>query len=89
MVDKSDAISTRRAVMLERRDQMLLNIERRPLWQLRAVRDGRDPVDCPGLTCPVLKWDDPFWDAQGPWVCKRADCRCSVRAYGPNEAPMQ
>lgn len=71
--------------MRERRAQMLLNIAYRPLWQLRAVRDGRDPPKCPGLNYPVYQWDDPFWATNGPWVCKRAGCRCAIRAYRLDE----
>jgi hypothetical protein len=84
----SGVVGARQVIMLERRDQMLLNVVRRPLWQLRAVRDGRDPLDCPGLTYPVFQWNDSFWDTQGPWTCKRPDCRCSVRAYGLEETPI-
>jgi hypothetical protein len=87
-ISNSGLVGTRHAIMLERRDQMLRNVARRPLWQLRAVRDGRDPEGCPGLTYPVLPWDDSFWDTQGPWICRRPDCRCSVRAYGLEEIPM-
>ena len=82
-------MSDRRALMRERQQQMLLNTDYRPLWQLRAVCDGRDPKGCPGLTCPVYRWDDPFWKKNGPWVCRKKDCRCSVRPYRLDEIPMQ
>ena len=80
---------SRQGLMRERHSQMLLNIKFRPIWQLRAVRDGRDPPDCPGLTYPVYRWDDVFWKKNGPWVCERVGCRCSVRPYAPDEEPMK
>jgi hypothetical protein len=81
-------MTARHTLMRERRDQMLQSKETRPLWQLRAVRDGRDPPSCPGLAYPVLRWDDPFWKTNGPWICQRKNCRCSIRAYGLDETPM-
>lgn len=81
-------MNDRRALMKERRAQMLLNTFYRPLWQLRACCDGRDPPSCPGLAYPVYRWDDPFWQKNGPWVCRRQGCRCAVRAYRLDETPM-
>jgi len=78
----------RRALMRERREQMLLSKERRPIWQLRAVGDGRDPKGCPGNGFPAYRWDDPFWAKNGPWACRRSECRCSVRAYQEDEEIM-
>lgn len=80
--------SARRLSMRERRDQMLLNTDSRPLWQLRAVGDGDDPKGCAGLAFPVYRWDDPFWEKNSPWVCRKKNCRCSVRAYRLDETPM-
>ena len=79
----------RQALMRERRDQMLLNVNQRPVWQLRAVLDGRDPPECPGISYPVFKWNDPFWVRNGPWVCRRKNCRCSVRPYRADEDPAR
>lgn len=83
------AVTDRQAMMRERRDQMLLNVNQRPVWQLRAVLDGRDPRECAGINYPVFKWDDPFWVRNGPWVCRRENCRCSVRAYRVDEDPAK
>lgn len=80
---------SRRELMIERKEQMLQSVDTRPVWQLRAVRDGRDPLSCPGLTYPVYKWSDPFWDSNGPWVCQQKNCRCSVRNYRADEKPMK
>lgn len=82
------AANDRRALMRERREQMLLNTDNRPLWQLRAAGNGRDPKACSGIAFPVYRWDDPFWRKNGPWVCRKKGCLCYVRAYRLDETPM-
>lgn len=85
---ETTAASVRRQLMRERREQMLLNIKYRPLWQLRAISPG-DLKNCPGKSFPVYRWDDLFWQKNGPWVCRKAVCKCSVRAYRLDDEPMK
>lgn len=69
----------------KRLPQMLASIDRRPYWQFRAVGDSRDPPECEVLSGRVERHDSSFWLTNAPWLCTRAECRCSVRNLTPDE----
>lgn len=73
----------------KRLPQMLASIDRRPYWQFRAVGDSLDPPACKALDRRVEQHDSVFWLAQAPWLCHRAECRCTVRALSANELMAQ
>jgi Phage Mu protein F like protein len=65
--------------------QLMGNVSARPIWQLRAVCDGRDPEECEKLDGQTARYDDQFWLTNGPTQCEKVYCRCSIRAYSPGE----
>lgn len=66
--------------------QMLEN-DRYPFWQMRAVGGPGDCPDCAQHDGRIELSSSDFWRSHGPVVCRNIGCTCSVRAY--NERDMQ
>jgi hypothetical protein len=75
----------RKEMWAHRLPQLQESIERRPYWQFRVVGDSRDPPACKALDGRVERHDSEFWQTNAPWVCRREECRCTVRAYTLDE----
>lgn len=59
------------------------NVDSRPYWQYRAIKDLSTRPEHAALDGQIFKFDDPFWQTHYPpngW-----NCRCSVNPLTPDE----